>query len=490
LEETGWTDVSRNGQFGALTLKARAGASMGVAMSLTPDLDAQEALADTYRNVEAAMSARDWASEALVALGFAAVAIALFVLAPVSDLDPLPAVLSLALLVAATRVRFDTPFGYTVATQVAFVPLVFALPVALIAPTVAVAFALSSVFDVARGRSHPSRVLLAVGNSVFALGPAAVFALAGVAPDQAGLPLLLGALAAQFAVDFSVSSLRLVIAREADLSSLLSDGWIYAVDAALAGVGLAVAQDMTARPAIEIVIAPLLGLLALFARERRDRLHSLLELGNAYRGTALVLGDVVEADDSYTGEHCKSVVELSLSVGEELGLTATQRRNLEFGALLHDVGKVAIPKSIINKPGKLDPHEWTIIKTHTLEGQKMLDRVGGFMRDVGLIVRSHHERWDGAGYPDGLAGAAIPLEARIITCCDTWNAMRTDRPYRAALPVATALSELHANSGSQFDPKVVQALLAVIAPEVATADAAPAPRGATALDLEPQPLSA
>ena len=117
-----------------------------------------------------------------------------------------------------------------------------------------------------------------------------------------------------------------------------------------------------------------------------------------------------------------------------LGLDAERRRNLEFGALLHDVGKIAIPKEIINKPGKLDPDEWTVIKTHTLEGQKMLDRVGGFMREVGLIVRSHHERWDGGGYPDGLAGEAIPLEARIIAVCDSWNAMRTDRAYRKALP--------------------------------------------------------
>jgi putative nucleotidyltransferase with HDIG domain len=155
---------------------------------------------------------------------------------------------------------------------------------------------------------------------------------------------------------------------------------------------------------------------------------------------------------------------LTLAVGQELGLDAEQRRNLEFGALLHDVGKIAIPKEIINKPGKLDPSEWMIIKTHTVEGQKMLDRVGGFMRDVGLIVRSHHERWDGTGYPDGLAAEGIPIESRIITCCDAWNAMRTDRPYRKALSHEEALVELHANSGSQFDPDVVATLVRVVGP--------------------------
>ena len=146
---------------------------------------------------------------------------------------------------------------------------------------------------------------------------------------------------------------------------------------------------------------PLLGLLAVFARERRDRLEQLLELNDAYRGTALVLGDVVEADDGYTGEHSRGVVR---ALPRRRRAARTHRRaprNLEFGALLHDVGKIAIPKEIINKPGKLDDDEWTIIKTHTIEGQKLLDTVGGFMREVGLIVRSHHERWDGGGYPTG-----------------------------------------------------------------------------------------
>ena len=98
---------------------------------------------------------------------------------------------------------------------------------------------------------------------------------------------------------------------------------------------------------------------------------------------------------------------------------------------MHDVGKVAIPKSIINKPGRLDPNEFELIKTHTIEGQRMLDRVGGFMSDVGSSCAASHERWDGGGYPDGLAGVEIPLEARIITCCDSYNAMTTNRSYRA-----------------------------------------------------------
>ena len=158
------------------------------------------------------------------------------------------------------------------------------------------------------------------------------------------------------------------------------------------------------------------------------------------------------------------MVALSVAVAGRLGLDEHRRRNVEFGALLHDVGKVAIPNEIINKPGPLDDAEWEIMRTHTVEGQRMLDRVGGVMREVGLIVRGSHERWDGGGYPDGLAGEAIPLEARIIAACDAYNAMTTTRPYRNALDPATAAAELVRCAGTQFDPKVVEAVLAEVGP--------------------------
>ncbi len=180
---------------------------------------------------------------------------------------------------------------------------------------------------------------------------------------------------------------------------------------------------------------------------------------------------MVEADDTYTGEHCKDVVRLALDVAGELELDLEQQRIVEFGALLHDIGKIAVPKEIVNKPGKLDRREWEIIKTHTVEGQRMLERVGGFMGKVGRIVRCHHERWDGGGYPDGLRAEDIPLEARIISCCDAFNAMTTDRSYRKAMPTATAVRELIEHAGTQFDPAVVEALRRVIARASADAQA-------------------
>src|SRR3954453_7670302 len=158
--------------------------------------------------------------------------------------------------------------------------------------------------------------------------------------------------------------------------------------------------------------------------------------------------------------HSEGVVDLALAVGDEMGLDPARRRNLEFGALLHDVGKIAVPKAIINKPGPLDDDEWEIMRGHTIEGQRLLDKVGGFMREVGLVVRSSHERFDGDGYPDGLAGEQIPLGARIVACCDAFSAMTTDRSYRKARSAREALEELERCSGSQFDPVVVEALLA------------------------------
>jgi putative nucleotidyltransferase with HDIG domain len=433
-------------------------------MAIELTVEDQQLLADTFARARRGMHTRERIAELLGALTFAGAAAALWMISPPHGLALLPALVCTAVLALAALVRFETPFGFTVPTQLAFVPLVFAVPVAVVPLATLVALTLARLPDVFRDGMPTSRLLQSAGNARFALGPSFVFAIYGVKPAHAGAVILLDALAAQFLVDFVGESLSVAIGRGVSVTAQVRDSvWIYAVDAALAGVALEVAKNVHHSSAAALTLVPLLALLAVFSRERHQRLESLVELNNAYRGTALVLGDVVEADDGYTGVHCKSVVGLALEVADKLELGAEPRRNLEFAALLHDVGKIVIPKEVINKPGKLDPHEWTMIKTHTLEGQKMLDRVGGFMRDVGRIVRSHHERWDGAGYPDGLIGDAIPMEARIIACCDTWNAMRTDRAYRKALPHSVALAELGKSAGSQLDPAMVGVLISIVA---------------------------
>ena len=449
------------------------------------NIEEQESLADTFRRAGAQFTLRERLIELPVAVGFFAAVAVIWAARPPHGFEALPCVLCLLTMAVASVVRFDTPLGFTAATQLAFIPLLFAMPVAVVPLAVLVALLLAGGYEVWRGKLRPLRLLLTPGNSWFAIGPVAVFAVAHTEPRYAGAGLLLIALAAQFAVDFSISTLRFAEARGAGLVSQLRESWVYLIDIALTGMGLVVAEQVHEHPFVALAPLPLLGLLAWFAGERRQRLVSLLELNSAYRGTALVLGDVVEADDGYTGVHCRGVLGLALAVADELKLNGEQRRNLEFGALLHDVGKIAIPKEIVNKPGKLDPDEWQLIKTHTLEGQNMLDRIGGFMHDVGLIVRSHHERWDGGGYPDGLAGEEIPLEARIVTCCDSWNAMRTDRAYRKALTPEVALGELRANSGRQFDPHIVEVLTAIVDQTAETPEPAPAaaavPRPSTSL---------
>jgi HD-GYP domain-containing protein (c-di-GMP phosphodiesterase class II) len=238
--------------------------------------------------------------------------------------------------------------------------------------------------------------------------------------------------------------------------------WVFAVDAALAPTGLALAFASAAWSSAVVLCLPLVALLLHFARERKRRIDHALELSDAYRGTAFLLGDVVEADDAYTGSHSRHVVDLVLGVCDYIGLDPAARRDSEFVALLHDVGKIRIPAEIIQKPGPLDAEERALMETHTIVGQELLERIGGLLGEVGRIVRSCHERWDGAGYPDRLADEEIPLAARIVCACDAWSAMTTDRSYRKARSAEEAIAELRASSGSHFDPRVVDALIDVV----------------------------
>jgi HD-GYP domain-containing protein (c-di-GMP phosphodiesterase class II) len=433
-------------------------------MTKEPTLEEQQMLAETRRRADVKKAGGDLRVELAVNLVFIAAVAALFVLPSPQRWSPVGAVLSVIVMSLAVRVRFDTPFGFTVASQLAFVPMLFAIPMSFVPLAVAAVLATQILPRVLSGKIGPVRLLRSLANSWFAVGPALVFAIADVRPDAAGPLLLLAALLAQFAGDFLAAAVYFSIAQRVSMRSQLKGSlWVYAIDGALSVVGLVIAEELHTAPYVVLAVLPLLGLLRMFADERQARLGKLLELNETYRGTALLLGDVIAADDNYTGEHSEGVVGLALSVANALGLDPERRRNLEFGAMLHDVGKITIPKEIINKPGKLNPQEWEIVKTHPAEGQRMLERVGGFMTEVGEIVRAHHERWDGGGYPDGLAGEAIPLEARIITCCDSWSAMRTDRPYRGALSYEAAAEQMILHTGSQFDPAVVEAMLPVVA---------------------------
>jgi HD-GYP domain-containing protein (c-di-GMP phosphodiesterase class II) len=169
-----------------------------------------------------------------------------------------------------------------------------------------------------------------------------------------------------------------------------------------------------------------------------------------------VLARAVDMRDNYTGTHSAQVGELARRVGERLGIPAHELGLLECAARLHDVGKLGVPDTILQKPGPLDETEWAVMRRHPEWGAEMLASVPGLER-LGELVGSHHERWDGLGYPNGLAGEAIPLASRVISVCDAFEAMVATRPYRESLSVSGALAELEACAGSQFDPDVVAA---------------------------------
>jgi HD-GYP domain-containing protein (c-di-GMP phosphodiesterase class II) len=369
--------------------------------------------------------------------------------------------LLIAVYAVAYRFDFQIGTGSAVPTQLILVPMLFVLPTGIVPLAVAAGVVLGSLTEYAGGSLHFERVFMRLGNCWHAVGPALVLGLAGeTAPDLGHWPLYVGALAAQFALDYANAAFRQWTALGVSpKAQLRTHAWVYMIDGGLATVGLAVAFAATDSPAGVLLAVPLVGLLTVFARDRQVRIDHELELRDAYRGTAFLLGDVVEADDGYTGEHSRDVVELTLGVVEELGLSERDRRDAEFAALLHDVGKLRIPNEIINKPGPLTPEEFEVVKRHTIEGERLLHRVGGLLGEIGRIIRSCHERYDGTGYPDGLAGDEIPHVARIVAACDAYNAMTTDRSYRKAMPRREAIAELRRGAGTQFDPDVVEALI-------------------------------
>jgi HD-GYP domain-containing protein (c-di-GMP phosphodiesterase class II) len=411
------------------------------------------------------LAVRERTAVGLTAMAFVATAAALIVVVPSGGGGASPGVaLGVVLCFAlASRVQFEVGFASAVPTQLAFMPMLFLVPLGWAPALVAAGFIAGKLPDQLRGAWHRERIALSLVSSWFAVGPVLVlWALGEPAPTVSHLPIVGAALAAQFAFDFAGSAARGCAGLGLPvrvLPGMLAPAWL--VDLTLTPLGLVLAEVGRVEPYAFLLGLPLMGLLAYFARERKARIDHALELSHAYRGTALLLGDMVEADDTYTGLHSQDVVSLVLAVSEHLHLGERDRLDAELTALLHDIGKVRIPDAIINKPGPLSPEEREVINTHTIEGERMLEQVGGLLGHVGHLVRSCHERWDGAGYPDGLAGESIPLISRIVCTCDAFSAMTTDRSYRRAMTQAEAVEELRRCAGADFDPGVVAALIAV-----------------------------
>jgi HD-GYP domain-containing protein (c-di-GMP phosphodiesterase class II) len=401
----------------------------------------------------------------LLAAGFLAVALTALLLPSQRPLTLTALLTCLVAYAIASRVEVEFPGFVALPTEALFVAMWFVLPLRTLPIVVCLAMLLGKLPDILRRREPPDRLALTVANCWFSLGPALVLYLAGVhEPRWRDVPVYAAALAAQFVVDsastYVLASSVVRLSLRGHVRSVLS---AYGFDTVLAPLGLLAAFPASRHPEALLLLLPMVLIVARVGRERQEKNDKVLELKNAYQGTSYLLGDMIEADDAYTGSHSRDVVELVLAVTERLGLDAHAQRMAEFTALLHDVGKLRIPSEVINKPGPLDDEERALMNTHTILGQEMLERAGGLLGEVGPFVRSCHEHWDGGGYPDGLVGEETPLVARIVCACDAWNAMTTDRSYRRALSLEEATTELRRCAGTQFDPQVVEALLAALA---------------------------
>jgi HD-GYP domain-containing protein (c-di-GMP phosphodiesterase class II) len=417
------------------------------------------------------MSRRERSLNAASMVCFLGVALALALLLPNErSVDPALILGLVAGYAIVSRVRFEFGSMYVTPEQLMFIPMLLLAPLPYVPELVIVSALLSQLPDFLERTWHPDRWVNCFADSWFCVGPVLVVAVLAPGEPEIGLfGVYILAFAAQIAFDFGWMTVngrfanRLANVHRVPFREIWRNyAGVAQFDAMLTPVAISVAILATDSPWVLLAIGPFVLVLETFARERGERYAKALELQRAYRGTVMLLSDVVEFDDKYTADHSRSVVDLAHAVAEEMKVDPRDRQTLEFAAMLHDVGKIAIPKEILNKPAKLTDEEFAVMKKHTIEGQYMLDRVGGLLGSVGEIVRSCHERWDGKGYPDGLVGEQIPLAARIVFTCDAYNAMTTDRVYRPAMSRDEALLELRTHAGTQFDPNVVAALDRVI----------------------------
>ncbi|HXM52157.1 MAG TPA: HD domain-containing phosphohydrolase [Candidatus Binatus sp.] len=214
---------------------------------------------------------------------------------------------------------------------------------------------------------------------------------------------------------------------------------------------------------IGLIVYTQTRMLGNFSRQKREADERVRQIEESFMTTLGAVSAMVYGKDRFTETHSRATAMLAVAVAQHLGLKGLALRQIEYAALLHDVGKVSLPAQVLEKPGPLNGEELALVHEHPVIAERILSRVPS-LKAICPIVRAQYERWNGSGYPDGLAGEMIPLGGRIIHVCAAFHAMSTDRPYRPALTTDQIISELRSQAGSQFDPRVVEAVVALVRP--------------------------
>lgn len=220
------------------------------------------------------------------------------------------------------------------------------------------------------------------------------------------------------------------------------------------------------RTGVLVLMGLLMGYLFQYLKRQQERISDQVhDIEHISTDLILALAHTIELRDPYTNGHCHRVADMSRLIGERMGLSKMELRNLYWAGLIHDIGKIAIPESVLNKPGKLDAREYSMVKQHPVMGEWVLSHTQNahLYRD-GVVA--HHERWDGNGYPHGLRETQIPLQGRILAVADTFDAISSDRPYRGRMPFEKCMEIMRSGRGTQFDPAILDVFLEIITSNV------------------------
>ena len=332
-------------------------------------------------------------------------------------------VIPVLLYALGTRCLFEVSAGFAVPTQIVLIPIIFMVPLPLAPLLVALGYLLGRLPDFLLKRAHVDRWIHCFGHAWAVVPPVLIIGLFAPGPPSVEhIGVYAVAVAGQFVVGVGEAVLGDRFLTGTPVRENLSSAvWSFWITLLLTPLGFMLAGVAVDQPLMLLSVAPLYWLLHAFSQERKERLDAALELSQTYRGTVMVLADVVEADDNYTASHCRSVVELARPSATRWASTWPSCRSSRSGRCSTTSARSRSPSEILNKPAHLTEEEFELMKTHTIEGQALLERVGGQLARVGELVRSCHERWDGRGYPDGLAGEEIPMAARIVFCCDAYS---------------------------------------------------------------------